>query len=70
MIGVSNTFFSLFFLVFLMNIRASLSQYNKPWSDKYESNTCAKLYPKNFINYAPVGKYQSTFLICKSIIFK
>lgn len=51
------TFLHIFILIFLINIKISLSQYNKPWSDKYENNKCPKLYPKNFLNYAPVGKY-------------
>ncbi|XP_063537296.1 dyslexia-associated protein KIAA0319 [Cydia strobilella] len=55
MISISNACISLCILVLFVNIRASLSQYSKPWSDKYESNKCPKLYPKNFINYAPVG---------------
>ncbi|XP_049875638.1 dyslexia-associated protein KIAA0319-like [Pectinophora gossypiella] len=46
---------NLFILVFLINIKITLSQFNKAWSDKYENNKCPKLYPKNFVNYAPVG---------------
>ncbi|XP_026321245.1 dyslexia-associated protein KIAA0319 [Hyposmocoma kahamanoa] len=53
--SVIYTILHLFILVFLINIKISLSQYNKPWSDKYENNKCPKLYPKNFVNYAPVG---------------
>lgn len=55
--SVIYTFLNLFILIFCINIKISLSQYSKPWSDKYENNKCPKLYPKNFVNYAPVGKY-------------
>lgn len=48
--------FSLFILLIVLNIERSFSQYNKPWGDKYENNKCPKLYPKNFMNYVPVGK--------------
>lgn len=54
---VKNTKLSLL-LIILLNIQVSHSQYNKAWSEKYESNKCPKLYPKNFVNYAPVGKFQ------------
>ncbi|XP_075980361.1 dyslexia-associated protein KIAA0319 isoform X2 [Anticarsia gemmatalis] len=46
---------NLFILVFTLNIRLGLGLYNKPWTDKYENNKCPKLYPKNFLNYMPVG---------------
>lgn len=42
-------------LVLFIYITGSCAQFNKPWNDKYENNRCPKLYPKNFINYAPVG---------------
>lgn len=45
---------SLFY--FCLCVNKALSQFNKPWDDKYENNRCPKLYPKNFVNYAPVGK--------------
>ncbi|KAM3965719.1 dyslexia-associated protein KIAA0319 [Aphomia sociella] len=44
----------LIILLCVLNIRTSVSQYNKAWSEKYE-NKCPKLYPKDFVNYAPVG---------------
>ncbi|XP_026756071.2 dyslexia-associated protein KIAA0319 [Galleria mellonella] len=47
--------FCFIILLCVMNVTISLSQYNKPWSDKYENNKCPKLYPKNFVNYGPVG---------------
>ncbi|XP_026726314.1 dyslexia-associated protein KIAA0319 [Trichoplusia ni] len=47
--------FTLFILMFSINVRVCVSQYNKPWTDKYENNKCPKLYPKNFLNYMPVG---------------
>ncbi|XP_072944852.1 dyslexia-associated protein KIAA0319 [Epargyreus clarus] len=47
--------FCVFVSVLLINIRTSLSLYHKPWAEKYESNKCPKLYPKNFDNYMPVG---------------
>lgn len=48
---------SLFIIILLSNIKISLSQYNKAWNNKYENNKCPRLYPKNFVNFAPVGKY-------------
>lgn len=59
----SATCLSFFILLIALNIDISLSQYNKQWSDKYENNKCPKLYPKNFINYVPVGE-------CDSLISK
>lgn len=56
MIPTTTICFTLFFLMFSMNVRVCVSQYNKPWTDKYENNKCPKLYPKNFLNYMPVGK--------------
>ncbi|KAG6443289.1 dyslexia-associated protein KIAA0319 [Manduca sexta] len=53
--NITSLCISLFILVFLLNIRISLSQFNKAWSEKYENNKCPKLYPKNFVNYAPTG---------------
>ncbi|CAH0400900.1 unnamed protein product [Chilo suppressalis] len=48
---------SIIFMVLLLavNIKTSVTQFSKPWNDKYESNKCPKLYPKNFVNYAPAG---------------
>lgn len=57
-----NTFLTLL-LMFLLSIKGSLTQFNKPWDEKYESNRCPKLYPKNFVNYAPVGKIFCLFII-------
>ncbi|XP_028168662.1 dyslexia-associated protein KIAA0319 [Ostrinia furnacalis] len=51
----SATCLSFFILLIALNIEITLSQYNKPWGDKYENNKCPKLYPKNFVNYIPVG---------------
>ena len=56
--SITNICLSLFSLVILLNVRMCLSQYNKPWSEKYENNKCPKLYPKNFLNYMPVGKFK------------
>ncbi|CAK1586989.1 unnamed protein product [Parnassius mnemosyne] len=44
----------IFTILIIVNIRVTISQFNKPWTDKYE-NMCPKLYPKNFDNYAPAG---------------
>ncbi|KAJ0174628.1 hypothetical protein K1T71_009736 [Dendrolimus kikuchii] len=51
----STVHLSLFILMFSLYITISLSQYNKVWDEKYENNKCPRLYPKNFINYAPAG---------------
>ncbi|CAG9788737.1 unnamed protein product [Diatraea saccharalis] len=50
-----NPCISFIILLLAINVKTSLSQFNKPWNDKYESNKCPKLYPKNFVNYAPAG---------------
>ncbi|KAG7312210.1 hypothetical protein JYU34_001679 [Plutella xylostella] len=52
----NNAFTTVFLLILSINIKVCLGQFNKAWSDKYESNTCPKLHPKNFINFTPVGK--------------
>lgn len=51
----SNTV-QIFIVLVMVNIRISLSQFNKPWNDKFE-NMCPKLYPKYFRNNAPAGEY-------------
>lgn len=45
------------FITFILaiQVKPSMSQFNRAWSTKYENNKCPKLYPKNFINYLPVG---------------
>lgn len=45
----------LFILVFTLNAYLCFGLYNKPWTENYENNKCPKLYPKNFLNYMPVG---------------
>ncbi|KAL4708995.1 hypothetical protein ACJJTC_005856 [Scirpophaga incertulas] len=45
----------IFILLNALNIKVSVSQFNKSWGDKYENNKCPKLYPKNFINFVPAG---------------
>lgn len=46
----------LFILVFSFHVTIILAQYNKVWDEKYENNKCPRLYPKNFVNYAPAGE--------------
>ncbi|KAF9805268.1 hypothetical protein SFRURICE_014019 [Spodoptera frugiperda] len=53
--SISSVCMSLFIVVVLFNVKVCLSQYSKPWRDIYENNKCPKLYPKNFLNYMPVG---------------
>lgn len=55
--SISSVCMSLFIVVVLFNVKVCLSQYSKPWRDIYENNKCPKLYPKNFLNYMPVGKF-------------
>ncbi|CAG9564693.1 unnamed protein product [Danaus chrysippus] len=52
---MNNSFLIFCLLTLLIHIKFSISLYNKQWSDKYESNKCPKLYPKNFDNHMPVG---------------
>lgn len=57
------------FIVFSVNVKTSLSQYNKAWSEKYgENNKCPKLFPKNFVNFAPVGKPLIAKLLCTMFV--
>lgn len=60
----------LFVLFLVVNIKLALSLYSKTWN---ENNKCPKLYPKNFDNHMPVGKYlyfQKIFLLsCHLVIF-
>ncbi|KAH9633261.1 hypothetical protein HF086_006863 [Spodoptera exigua] len=53
--SISSICMTLFIVVVLSNVKVCLSQYSKPWRDMYENNKCPKLYPKNFLNYMPVG---------------
>lgn len=64
-----NSFVILLSFIFIICVERSLTQFNKPWHDKYESNRCPKLYPKNFVNYGPVGKFNFNSLqICIKIL--
>lgn len=49
-------------VVFVVNIKL-LQSYSKPWNEKYENNKCPKLYPKNFDNYMPSGKYLFSYKV-------
>ncbi|XP_068617646.1 dyslexia-associated protein KIAA0319 [Battus philenor] len=51
---LTSNILQIFATFIIVNIRISLSQFNKPWNDKYE-NMCPKLYPKYFRNYSPAG---------------
>lgn len=67
-----------FVLIFFLCFRMCLSYYGKAksWNEKYERNICPRLYPKNFVNYTPVGKCSTfwwkvelsiIFIFCKPV---
>ncbi|XP_050682200.1 dyslexia-associated protein KIAA0319-like protein isoform X2 [Leptidea sinapis] len=53
---IKTTLGVLVFIV-LVNIKVTYSLYSKSWGEKYESNKCPKLYPKNFDNFMPAGNF-------------
>ncbi|CAG4952006.1 unnamed protein product [Colias eurytheme] len=52
---IYKSYFGVIIAIIFVHTSFTLSLYSKPWGEKYESNSCPKLYPKNFDNFMPIG---------------